>query len=107
MALVSMKRTAQEKKEEKTLLSTSEPDEFPWGLSVTIEDDELTKLGFKESPEVGVEMLLAAKVKVTSTSESKRDGSEEHRSISLQITDMGLTPAADRKSTEDVLFGDK
>lgn len=105
MALVSMKRTAKEKKEEKTLLATSEPEEFPFGLSIHIEDDELNKLGFSESPEVGAEMLLTAKVKVTSMSESKHMmDNEENRSISLQITDMGLESATARKSTEDVLF---
>jgi len=41
-------------------------------------------------PKVGESMTLVATVKVTSCSESEREDSEPSRSISLQITDLGL-----------------
>lgn len=95
--LVSMKRSAADKRKDMGSPCSVEsiaPD-YPWGLCVNMDGDELDKLGLKDLPEVGTEFMLMAKVKVTSVnqsaSESKKKGEyDESRRITLQITDLAL-----------------
>jgi hypothetical protein len=63
---------------------------YPWGLQLTLENDQLQALGISALPKVGETMTLQATVKVTGCNESEREGEEPARSISLQITDLGL-----------------
>lgn len=63
---------------------------YPWGLSVTLDEDTLKKLGLKKAlPEVGATLMIVAKVEVTSSSINETtDG--VNRSLGLQITDLCL-----------------
>src|SRR4051812_13003081 len=92
-----MKRSAKDKR--KDMGSPASVDciapDYPWGLCVNMDGDELDKLGVKALPDVGTEYTMTCKVKVTSVHQSasesrKKDGYDESRSISLQITDMAL-----------------
>ena len=92
--LVSMKRTKEDKRGDQLETAPAEamvPD-FPWGLCIHLDKDELEKLGIKEPPKVGTVLMLAAKVQVTRVSQSASTdrGGEEQRSVDLQITDLGL-----------------
>lgn len=88
MKLVSMKRT--EKMEDKALVCSPSDEAYPYGLRMYVDNDMLSKLGVKELPAVGKSFKMMAMVEVCSVSmnESKEGG--EHKSITLQITDMGL-----------------
>lgn len=90
--LVSMKRTKTEaKKRDSGLCSPCEPSEqYPYGLTVRLENDSLDKLGIEELPGVGDTMKLVAEVTVESASQSSRLNGEPRRDISLQITKMSL-----------------
>lgn len=88
--LVSMKMTKSERAEKNTV-SSDAPDRpiYPYGLEVRLDTDALEKLDLDELPEVGGEMTLLAKVKVTGASSSDTEYGKS-RSVSLQITDLCL-----------------
>lgn len=90
--LVSMKRTAEDKRQdmgEPCGIEATAPD-YPWGLCIHLDADELDKLGMKQLPAIGTEIPVMVKVKVTRVSQSAVEGSDEQRSVDLQITDMGI-----------------
>lgn len=96
--LVSMKmsRSEREEKYKPSEVSMDAP-VYPYGLEVRLDNDALEKLGI-ELPEVGTEMLLIAKVKVTGASSNESENGK-NRSVSLQITDMCLED--DAKAAKD------
>jgi len=85
---------------------------YPYGLQVRLDEDSLDKLGIAELPKVGGELLLTAKVTVTSVSsnehqtEGKR-GKHKHRNVELQITDMGLGDVPAEKDAASELYAAK
>lgn len=90
--MVSMKRTPKDKRKdmgEPCSIEAMAPD-YPWGLCIHLDADELDKLGLTELPQVGTEIPVTVKVKVTRVSQSAVEGSDEQRSVDLQITDMGI-----------------
>jgi hypothetical protein len=73
-------------------------DEYPYGLQLNLGKDELAKLGMA-MPTVGGELVLCAKVKVTSTREET--GSDPYRNVELQITDMALASPKTEQERKD------
>lgn len=90
MKLVDMKisKADREKQTSPSTLMKDGP-AYPWGLSLNLDDATLEKLGL-ELPEVGEELMLHARVKVSSCSSSDSEGGGKNRSCSLQIVAMGL-----------------
>lgn len=64
---------------------------YPYGLSLCLNDESLAKLGIDTLPAVGTELLIMAKVRVTGTRSSERQGGEKSNDVDLQITDMALS----------------
>jgi hypothetical protein len=95
MALKDMKRTKADEKARKARFSngcigSSDVDEYPWSLRLTLNDEELKKLGISSLPKAGTKMSLTAEVSVTSVRSSERISGGDDRSIELQITKMDL-----------------
>lgn len=90
--LVSMKRTKDDKRKDMGSPAevTSIAPDYPWGLCIHLEADELAKLGMKEMPTVGTEMPITAVVKVTRVSQSAVEGSDDQKSVDLQVTSLGI-----------------
>jgi hypothetical protein len=89
--LVDMAYTAKERKEEAAEYSgPSSVSEWPWGLQIRLEDEELKKLGLKELPEVGGEFHLQVIAKVTSVSQNQMADGKSDRCVCLQITMLGV-----------------
>ena len=89
--LKSMKMTAAEREkrmEAPSSVSTDAPT-YPWGLSITLDNESLDKLGSDGVYNVGDEMVLIAQVKVTSVSSQESAGGK-NKSVGLQITAMCL-----------------
>jgi len=64
---------------------------YPYGLTITLDNETLDKLEMGSLPKVGKTMTLIAAVTVTSVSSSEDSGDHEvRRNVSLQITDMAL-----------------
>lgn len=99
--LVDMKYSKAEAKAEATKYDTiSSQPEYPWGLCLRLEDDELAKLGIKGLPDVGGEYHLQVVAQVTSASQSTMADGKTTRSVSLQVTMIGIDlaeSAADEK----------
>lgn len=95
--MVSMKRTPADMRGDKMAgpsIESTAPD-YPYGLCIHMDKDELDKLGITELPKVGTEMMFECKVKVTRISQSASeaaDGSNEYTSVDFQITDIGIEP---------------
>jgi hypothetical protein len=102
--LKSMKMDAAEAKAA-TELSVSDRPEYPWGLRLNLSNEALEKLGFKNLPEVGTKMTLVANVEVCSVSAHESKGGDKHRSMDLQITDMGLAVDEGKPDPATKLYG--
>jgi len=92
MKLVDMKLDPKERKEEQKSMMVDAP-LYPFGTSVDLDNEALSKLGMDELPEVGEEYTLMAKVSVTSVSSNQYGAGEKSRRVCLQITAMGLGDA--------------
>lgn len=98
--LVDMKRTkAEAKAEAAEYNSISGQPEYPWGLQIRLEDEELTKLGITNLPDVGSGMTLTINVEVQSATETKMANGKTDRCVCLQITQLGVD-AADQEEDE-------
>lgn len=77
--------------------------EYPHGLRIYLEKEQLSRLNMSEDPEVGKELELVAKVKVVAVSQDELKGGGEHKNVTLQITDMNLF---NKKADADTFYGD-
>ncbi|HXH24044.1 MAG TPA: hypothetical protein VNI78_02270 [Vicinamibacterales bacterium] len=93
---------AEEKCEPCTVMSPRE--DYPWGLRLHLDGPQLDALGVTELPKTDVVVQLVAKATVVSVSTSASAGAKEHRSVSLQITDMALGAEKQKKRNESVFY---
>lgn len=109
MDLKSMKLDKKEKDEyAKGSMACERPD-YPWGLSINLDDESLEKLGVDsvgKLPKVGDTMLCLCRVKVqsVSSSESASDENGARMNACLQITDFAWEPDS-KDSAEEKLYG--
>lgn len=97
MKLVDMKRTAAEKKardKSNKCYPGIGGDDYPYGLNLTLDTEQLKKLGIDNLPKAGKTMTLTAKAKVIAVRQNSRDGGEQERSLELQLQKIGLTGEA-------------
>lgn len=100
--LVSMELTPAEAKQENSI--ESEPPKYPWGLCIDLNEDALKKLGIGTLPEVGANMSIVARAEVVSAATNRYQGDKEPKKfLSLQITDMSVSPVA--KDVSGTLYG--
>jgi hypothetical protein len=108
MKMVSMKR-AKKDQDSQPEVAEMESLEYPWGLVLSLETEQLKALGMNTSPEVGTELMAVCKVTVTSCSAEELQGGEKQRTMRLQITDLGLKPdkgkSFDTNAAAKVLYG--
>lgn len=94
MALVSMQLSAEEAKEygmvEPAKTEDSDQPRYPYGLTISLDDDSLAKLGMTSPPAVGTVFTVTAKAVVTSASSYQTQWQGAEISSCLQITDMEL-----------------
>lgn len=105
MSLVNMKMSAEESKEYSGM--EMESPEYPYGLTIDLDDDSLQKLGITSLPKVGSEMMITAKCVVKGVSSNQYQGSDEESRVCLQITDMdvGQTENAQNDNRASKLYG--
>lgn len=99
MALVDLKMTKKDMADEASPTADQSP--YPWGVCLTLDTDELKKLGIKNLPGVGDEYHIEAVGEVTSVSESDSAGGEV-RSVRIQIQMMELTNEGQETGDESV-----
>lgn len=92
--LVDMRRSKKERKSNEVAI---EEPSLPFGLSITLDDDSLKKLGFKELPAVGSKMVVAAIGTVKSVSE-RSSSRRKNRDVSIDLERLDVSPAPARKA---------
>lgn len=105
MNLTDMQLTPEEAKEAASCCgSDDEADrpKYPWGLSISLDDSTLAKLGVSALPQVGQRMHLAAVVEVCSTSQHENQAGTD-KCVSLQITKLALE--GERPDPASALYG--
>lgn len=104
-ALVSMKRSKAEVKKDMEPCGPMDTERYPYGLRISLQKDELEKLGITSLPGVGDTLELEATVKVVSVSAGASEGGNARMSMDLQITDMSLEPdtEADNKVSASIV----
>ncbi len=102
--LVDMRRSKKERKRLNEVAVVGEESAIPHGLSITLDDESLSKLGIKELPNVGDRMVVAAigVVNRVSQYDSKRNQSRDV-SIDLEKLDVSPVPARKVKTAEDAV----
>jgi hypothetical protein len=88
--LVDLKRSKAEKKERREAITAMPHDgeDYSYGTRLHLGEDELSKLGHEENPEVGTEHHMFVKGKVTHSSHDQDEGGEPRRSVTIQLTHM-------------------
>ena len=90
--LVSMKRTKKDKKRHNSdhAIGSNEAS-FPFGLTISLDDESLTKLGIDELPAVGEEWIVLGIGKVDSVSKSSNER-RVSRNVSIQLEKLEVGP---------------
>lgn len=89
--MVSMKRSKTDKRKDAgdgPSMTSIAPD-YPYGLVIHMDQDEMAKLKMP-MPKPGDEMMIEVKVKCTACRMSAVEGADEENSCDLQITDMAI-----------------
>ncbi|WP_334157914.1 capsid staple protein [Oryzomicrobium sp.] len=101
--LIDMKREAGD-----AGLSDYTPPNYPGGLCLYLNEEQCEALGISKALKAGTQVSLQAKAVVTSATESlERDGDDKDAdvSLSLQITDLGVTVQGVLRNAAEVLYG--
>lgn len=86
--------TSMQRKEDASSPATAAPTEvekgphYPYGLRFTLEDEDLTKLGFSELPPVGGSCKFSIEATPESISSNQNKDGKAHERVEFQITDM-------------------
>lgn len=103
MKLASMKRAPQEQRSDPACCPGEQgmPD-YPYGARINLSDPELQSLGMAKLPAAGDVLNIAGIGTVMGIREEQVDG-KLHRSLEIQITDLGLS-SGPQKSSADILY---
>lgn len=92
--LISMKRTPEDQRKDmgEVAAPTSIAPDYPYGMCIHMDKDELDKAGIKEMPEVGSTVMIQVKAMVTMVRQSAGTGpiAEEETAVDFQITDLAI-----------------
>lgn len=95
--MVNMKISPEQAQKDYAPTSVADAPEYPWGLSINLDEQSIKKLGLPALPQVGQTMMITARVNVNSVSSNDTQQDGVQRSMSLQITDMEI--GADKPET--------
>mgnify|MGYP003624519999 CR=1 FL=1 len=98
--MINMKKTEEMPEEYEDM---DEPS-YPYGLCITLDAEQLNKLGINTLPAVGGEMMIKAMAYVKSTSAYETQGGQD-MSMKLQITDIDLSGMDRQKNQAEGMYG--
>lgn len=91
MKLTSLKLPKKSREDEgKTVAAMPDPEPYPWGTRVTLEKEALAKIKACEGLQVGDVVTIEARAVVTAREESAAEGRDARKSLTLQITEIGI-----------------
>lgn len=103
MAMINMKQKP-EVEEKPGEIEMDEP-MYPYGLCISLDKEQLDKLGITALPQVGAQMTIMAKAYVKSTSAYETQGGKD-MSVSLQITDLEIGASKTQSDQATMLYGE-
>ncbi len=108
MDLVDIKRTDADKKaEEKRWEEPSEREDYPYGLSIHIDEEAMAKLGLSEKDfDTGQPVKVMAEGFISNDSIT-RTGGKSRRSMSIQFTKLCVDQESEGTSISEAMYGDK
>jgi len=104
MPLTNMKLSKKEAKGDSGINEVELP-RYPYGLSISLDEESLDKIKMSDLPNVGDSKMLVAFVDVTDKHEHDSIEGKKRRRITLQITDMSIEEKVS-KDTLKTLYGD-
>ena len=108
MALTDMKRDAADMESEDDAMPADDEGQYPYGLNICLDKDELDKLGITKLPAIGAEFhgIFVAQVTRISQSADMSMG-DESMSMSLQITMLDIKEEAPHPGEENETIKDE
>ena len=95
------KKTKEELKKEGMLMpSTENQEQWPYGLQIRFEKEEIDKIPSLINYKVGDMVIVQAEARVTSISMSERQSGKEDHSVGIQIEKVSVEPAVKKKLEE-------
>lgn len=85
--MISMRKSVAEKAEEMSPMM--ETADYPYGLCLSLDDDDLERLDLADDMEAGDTITFLATAKVTSVS-ARESGGKVCKRVELQVTDLGF-----------------
>ena len=104
---MKLKNMKQSRVEKTAIEGPSEPSKpsYPYGLTLSLDNESLKKLGITKLPDVGSTLMVWARATVESVSEHEStEDKKPRRNISLQLTDMAIGDDGDKPSASSVLY---
>lgn len=104
MAMADMKMSKSEGiKYEVATEKEDDGPQYPYGLCIHLEQDQLEKLGITELPKVGAAMMIHANAYVKTVSQYDTQDGEDKR-VELQITELEIAPG-EAKDAAEIMYG--
>ncbi len=97
MALVNMKRSKQEIKEQSKPVGVG-VNEYPYGLQLNLDDDEIDKLPGTETLQVDDYVVIKAIGKVTRVASNDISGGDKRRDLGIQIEKLDISLRDDEEA---------
>ena len=105
MKMASMKMSPEDQEDMGASIAVEKP-EYPYGLCLHLDNDQIEKLGLGELPPAGSSMMIHAQCDVRDVSVSDDAERGKQRRMSLQITDMMIVPMKAKEEPAKKLYGD-
>ncbi len=97
MKLVDMKQSPAKEMAEISSPMKSDGPQYPYGLRLCLDEQTITKLGFKELPSVKAKFTIECEVEVVALSCNESAMYGENRSMDLQIVAMAVDEGDDQE----------
>ena len=100
-----MKRSQAEREASADTIMEGESPDYPWGLRISLQDEQLDALGLGHLPRVGAKVNIQATATVQSVSSESVDNGQPNRRVDLQITDLGVEVPRGQHDYDDIYGG--
>lgn len=109
MDLIDVKRTKADKKAESDRWkgdSVEEMDDYPYGLTVNLDDDTMGKLGLTDKDfDTGEPVMLMAEAVITEDRINTING-KTRRSMAIQLRKIAITQGDEKADVSTTLYGE-
>lgn len=106
MKMADMKMSKKSAKENMTVgVAVSESEEYPYGLRITLDEDQVKKIPNVMDYKPDTVVHIMATGKVTKSESIDTSGGKSRRSVSIQITEIGCEKKKKHEEMTDEEYG--